>query len=312
MPRVPGLRSNYALVCRLVYFGRMLDKIRLHAAGRLPADYQKNLGIGFDARCCEFLGVDYAALKARVLAGGSEAEIAAWCHERGGARSDDQCNGFNRFLMKLGWRDDRTPVLRQRIAEFGLTGRPIETFFDLNEFDEDRDPVGTRAWELRPPVVVLVMGVAGTGKSTVGEALASALSWEFRDADSFHPAANIAKMAAGQPLDDHDREPWLAAIRDHIGVTLERGESAIVSCSALKERYRQALGGNAAGIAWVYLHGSPELIRERLAGRAGHFMKPGMLDSQLAALEPPQFGLSLDVSEPPDALIGRIRAHLAL
>lgn len=150
MPHVPGLRSCYAKVGRLVYFGRMLDKIRLHAAGKLPADYQGNLGIGFDGRACTFLAVDYGALKARVLAGGTDAEILAWCHEHGGPRTDDQCNIWNRFLMKVGWRDDRSPVLQQRIVEYGLKGKPIETFFDLNEFDEGRDPVAVRAWELPP------------------------------------------------------------------------------------------------------------------------------------------------------------------
>jgi gluconokinase len=151
MPTVPGLRSCYAQVGRLVYFGRMLDKIRLHAAGKLPADYHGNLGIGFDGRTCTFLGVDYGALKARVLAGGTDDEILAWCHEQGGPRTDDQCNIWSRFMMKVGWRDDRSAILQQRLVAFGLTGKPIETFFDLNEFDEDRDPVATRAWELPSP-----------------------------------------------------------------------------------------------------------------------------------------------------------------
>jgi carbohydrate kinase (thermoresistant glucokinase family) len=312
MPRVPGLRSNYARVSRLVYFGRMLDKIHLHAAANLPADYHSNLGIGFDGRCCSFLGVSYAALKTRVLQGGTDSEILAWCHEQGGARTDDQCNIFNRFLMKLGWRDDRTPALRQRIAEFGLAGKPIETFFDLNEFDEGRNSVATRAWELRPPVIVVITGVSGTGKTTVGQALAAATSWDFRDADEFHPPANIEKMASGHPLDDTDREPWLASIRDYIASTLARGESAIVTCSALKESYRQTLGGNSPGLFWVYLHGTPELLRSRLTARPDHFMKADMLDSQLAALEPPAAGLSLDVSETPDALVAKIREQLGL
>lgn len=313
MPRVPGLRSNYARVGRLVYFGRMLDKIRLQAAAQLPVDYQANLGIGFDGRCCTFLGVDYAALKSHVLTGGgTDAEVLAWCHQQGGARTDDQCNMFNRFLMKLGWRDDRTPPLRQRISEFGLAGKPIETFFDLNEFDEARNPVATRAWELRAPVAVVITGVAGTGKTTMGEALAAELGWDFRDADSFHPAANIAKMSAGQPLDDDDRTPWLAAIRDYIALTLARGENTVVTCSALKARYREVLGGNSPGIVWVYLHGEPDLLRTRLANRPDHFMKPAMLDSQLAALEPPQSALSLEVNQPPAALVARIREHLAL
>ncbi len=147
MSKVPGLRSNYDKVGRLVYFGRMLDKIRLHAAGRLPADYHKNLGIAFDARCCSFLQVAYDDLKARTLAGGTDEALLAWCHEQGGARTDDQCKWWNSFLMKRGWRDESTSTLQQRIREFGLTGRPIETWFDLNDCDEGRDPVGDRAWE---------------------------------------------------------------------------------------------------------------------------------------------------------------------
>jgi len=146
MPHVPGLRSCYAKTGRLVYFGRMLDKIRLQAAGQLPADYQPNLGIGFDARTCTFLRVTYDEVKARTLAGGTDEEILAWCHERGGARTDDECNIWSRFLSKVGWRDDRSAVLRDRIKSYGLEGKPIETIFDLNEYDEGRDPVGTQPW----------------------------------------------------------------------------------------------------------------------------------------------------------------------
>jgi hypothetical protein len=146
MAHVPGLRSNYDKIGRLVYFGRMLDKIRLHAAGQLPADYQPNLGKGFDLRCCTFLGVDHSALSARTLQGGTDDEVLAWCHERGGARTDDQCIIWNSFMMKRGWRDEATPTLQKRLVEFGLTGKPIETMFDLNEFDEGRDPVAAQAW----------------------------------------------------------------------------------------------------------------------------------------------------------------------
>ncbi|HWA08675.1 MAG TPA: DUF5069 domain-containing protein [Opitutaceae bacterium] len=153
MPNVPGLRSCYAMVGRLVYFGRMLDKIRLHAAGKLPSDYHQNLGVGFDGRCCTFLGVNYEALKAHTLASAkaTDAEILGWCQEQGGSRTDDQCNIWNRYMMKIGWRDDRSAILQQRLVQFGLVGRPIETFFDLNEFDEGRDPVATRAWDLPSP-----------------------------------------------------------------------------------------------------------------------------------------------------------------
>lgn len=146
MANIPGLRSNYDRIGRLVYFGRMLDKIRLQAAGRLPADYHANLGKGFDSRCCTFLGVDHAAVTARTLQGGTDEEVLAWCHAQGGTRTDEQCDTWNGFMMKRGWRDEATPILQKRILEFGLTGKPIETMFDLNEFDEGRDPVATQAW----------------------------------------------------------------------------------------------------------------------------------------------------------------------
>ena len=151
MPYVPGLRSCYAKVGRLVYFGRMLDKIRLHAAGKLPAEYQKNLGDGqflvLDGRCCRFLGVRYADLRERTLAGGSDDDVLAWAHANGAVRTDEECHMWNRFIVKLGWRDERSAVLPQRIVDAGLTGKPIETIIDHIEFDEGRDPVATRAWD---------------------------------------------------------------------------------------------------------------------------------------------------------------------
>lgn len=150
MPSVSGLRSPYVKVGRLVHFGRMLDKIRLHAAGKLPAEYVANLGESrpnlFDGRCCRFLGVPYAEVVARTLQGGTDEEILAWCEVRGPARTDDERNSWNCFLMKIGWRDDRSAVLQERVREYGLTGRPIETFFDLIDYDEGRDPVAAKAW----------------------------------------------------------------------------------------------------------------------------------------------------------------------
>ena len=312
MAYVPGLRSNYARVGRLVYFGRMLDKVRLHAAGKLPADYHNNLGIGFDGRCCLFLGVEYAAIKERALAGGSDAEVLAWCHERGGPRTDDQCNIWNRFLMKIGWRDDRTAVLRQRMSDLHFEGKPIETFFDLNEFDEGRDPVALRAWELREPFVVVLMGVSGTGKTTVGSKLAAALGWSFADADDFHPAANIKKMSAGLPLNDEDRAPWLAAIRAHIDATLTRGEYGVVTCSALKESYRRTLAAEPARVKWVHLAGDFALILERMNRRDGHFMKPEMLRSQFETLEPPTDALVVNIAHTPDEMVAEIRRAFSL
>ena len=134
----------------MVYFGRMLDKIRLHAAGRLPVEYQANLGDSrpnlFDARCCRFLGVHYAGVAARTLEGGTDEQILAWCEARSTPRTDDECTAWNLFIMKIGWRDGRSAVLQERVREYGLAGKPIETFFDLIDYDEGRDPVAAQAW----------------------------------------------------------------------------------------------------------------------------------------------------------------------
>lgn len=152
MPHVPGLRSVYAKVGRLIYFGRMLDKIRLHAAGKLPAEYIANLGDAqfyvLDGRISRFLGVPYAEIRERILAGGSDEEILAWVHARGAHRTDEECHTWNRFILKLGWRDERSAVLAQRIRDGGgFPGKNIETIIDHIEYDEGRDPVGDRAWE---------------------------------------------------------------------------------------------------------------------------------------------------------------------
>ena len=147
---IPGLRSCYDKVGRLIYFGRMLDKIRLHAAGKLPPDYQENLGehlTTLDGRCCRFLGIPYEEIKAHTLAGERDEAILNWAHSHGTVRSDEECHIWNGFVAKLGWRDERSHVLAQRICESGLTGKPIETLVDHIEFDEGRDPVAERAWE---------------------------------------------------------------------------------------------------------------------------------------------------------------------
>ncbi|HEX2861070.1 MAG TPA: DUF5069 domain-containing protein [Lacunisphaera sp.] len=153
MPAVPGLRSPYVKVGRLVYFGRMLDKIRLHAAGRLPAEYAANLGDEgapnfFDARCCRFLGVRYRDLREHTLAGGSDAAVLAWAEAHGAkARTDEECEVWNMFMSKRGWRDAAAAGVRQRIEQFGLAGKPVETMFDVLDYDEGRDPGTARPWE---------------------------------------------------------------------------------------------------------------------------------------------------------------------
>lgn len=161
-------------------------------------------------------------------------------------------------------------------------------------------------------MVILVMGVAGSGKTTIGQLLARQLHWSFADADDFHPPANIAKMSAGQPLNDDDRAPWLAALRAHIEACLARTEDAVLACSALKESYRRLLVVDSRQVGIVYLHGSRDLLLSRISGRQGHYMKPAMLDSQLATLEPPADALSLDVTPPPEVLVEKIRATLKL
>ncbi|HKB91009.1 MAG TPA: DUF5069 domain-containing protein [Opitutaceae bacterium] len=150
MPHVPGLRSPYAKVGPLVYFGRMLDKIRLNDAGKLPSVYVANLGevepLVFDGRCCRFLRVSYADIVKRTLTGAQDEEILAWCFTQGGVRTNEEIDIWNRFMMKRGWRDERSAALQERIVEFGVSGKPIETMFDLFDFDEGRDPVTSKAW----------------------------------------------------------------------------------------------------------------------------------------------------------------------
>jgi carbohydrate kinase (thermoresistant glucokinase family) len=170
----------------------------------------------------------------------------------------------------------------------------------------------TAATVPRQPTVIVLMGVAGSGKTTIGQKLAAALRWPFRDADEFHPAANIAKMASGTPLDDDDRRPWLAALRAFITATLSEGRSAVVTCSALRESYRAVLGDGLPQVKFVHLAGNFDLISRRLAARTGHFMKPEMLASQFATLEAPQNALTIDVAQSPDAIVAEIRASLSL
>lgn len=129
------------------------------------------------------------------------------------------------------------------------------------------------------------MGVSGSGKSTVGARLAQRLGWDFAEGDDLHPAANVAKMAAGQPLTDADREPWLAAVAAWIDGELQAGRRGVITCSALKRHYRNQL--RRTDVRFVYLRVARRELERRLAGRPGHFMPPSLLDSQLAALEPP-------------------------
>lgn len=161
--------------------------------------------------------------------------------------------------------------------------------------------------------VVVIMGVSGVGKTTVGRALAQRLGWPFRDADAFHPPANVEKMRRGEPLDDADRAPWLDALHRAMADHLERGEPAVFTCSALKRAYRDRLARPpASNLFWVHLKGEPDLIEARLRSRRGHFMNAGLLRSQFGALEEPGDALTLDVSEPPEHLAETIAAQLPM
>lgn len=135
------------------------------------------------------------------------------------------------------------------------------------------------------PAAIIVMGVSGSGKSTIGALLAEALGWPFADADGFHPAANVAKMAAGQPLTDADRGPWLDAIAAHIGAARTAGQPVVVACSALRRAYRERLRAGHGDLIFLHLAGAPEVIATRQAARQGHFMPPSLMASQFATLE---------------------------
>ncbi len=165
---------------------------------------------------------------------------------------------------------------------------------------------------VQPPLIV--MGVSGSGKSTIGAALAEAFGVEFIDGDDLHPSANKAKMAAGQPLDDEDRAPWLEIIALRIGAEFATGASIVVACSALKRRYRDQLIAHAPETVFVHLAGSRELIAERQRGRRHEYMPNSLLASQFGTLEPlgpDERGIVVDVSRDPAAIVDDVRRGLA-
>ena len=156
---------------------------------------------------------------------------------------------------------------------------------------------------MTPFPLVVVMGVTGVGKSTLGQLLAGRLGLAFADADDFHPMDNVAKMSAGTPLTDEDRRPWLDAIAAHLAA--HRGRGAVVTCSALKRAYRDRLRAPVPELRLVFLYGEPELVAARQAARQGHFMPPSLVASQFATLEAPapeEAAIALDVGQPPEAL----------
>ena len=158
-------------------------------------------------------------------------------------------------------------------------------------------------------MVILLMGVSGVGKTTVGKALAQSLQWKFADADEFHSATNVAKMRAGIALDDADRAPWLAALRGAIAEWIAASESAVLACSALKEAYRQQLVIGSA-VKVVFLNAELAVIAKRMAARQGHYMNPQLLNSQFATLEPPNDAIVVDADAPVDDIVQAIRTAL--
>jgi gluconokinase len=162
-------------------------------------------------------------------------------------------------------------------------------------------------------MIVMLMGVSGSGKTTVGRILARDLGWGFIDADDYHPAANVEKMRRGIPLDDEDRRPWLQTLRRVVDEASGRHEDVVLACSALKHAYQEYLEQDVPqNVRYVYLSGSEELIRRRLAGRTGHFMNPGLLHSQFETLEPPGGAVVIDVTPAPEAVAAEIRRRLDL
>jgi carbohydrate kinase (thermoresistant glucokinase family) len=160
-----------------------------------------------------------------------------------------------------------------------------------------------------------MMGVSGSGKSTVGLALAELLGWEFEDGDALHPPENIAKMRAGKPLDDADRTPWLAALAARIDEWVAEGTSGVITCSALKRRYRDAIIGCRDAVRLIYFEGSPALIGRCLVERRGHFMPASLLQSQFATLEPPtrdEEAIVVSIDQPIAAIVEHTVTRLSL
>jgi len=160
-------------------------------------------------------------------------------------------------------------------------------------------------------VVILLMGVSGAGKTTIGKLLASDLGWVFADGDDYHPAANVEKMRNGIPLTDADRESWLEILGNLIATWIKTETNAVLACSALKHVYREQLRVDS-DVQFVYLKGTPQLLRQRLHERHGHFMTERMLDSQLSTLEEPGQATVVDIDQSPAQIVAEIRAGLKL
>ena len=165
------------------------------------------------------------------------------------------------------------------------------------------------------PCALIVMGVSGSGKSTIGEALAARLGWRYEDGDAFHPQSNVAKMRAGQPLTDEDRWPWLRAIADEIDRVCQTGNQVVIACSALRRAYRDVLLHGRKDTRLIFLDGAQPLIGDRLSHRKGHFMPPGLLASQFATLEPPgadEHAVRVSIDAPAERIVDDVLNQLGL
>ena len=165
---------------------------------------------------------------------------------------------------------------------------------------------------MAPPNIVVVMGISGSGKSTVGQQLAERLGWPFHDGDDFHPAQNVSKMSKGIPLDDADRRPWLQTLHDALAEILKHGGNAVLAASLLKQEYRDLVLGDLPGVRLVYLRADPRVIDDRLQKRQGHFFQASLLATQLAILEEPTDALALSVDAPSVAVVSQIVEALGL
>jgi gluconokinase len=157
-------------------------------------------------------------------------------------------------------------------------------------------------------MIIVLMGVTGSGKTTVGKKLAERLGWQYFDADEFHSPANVEKMKSGVALNDEDRKPWLKSLQRLVRTKLAEAQPAVLSCSALRQSYRDMLRLDAR-VRLVYLKGDYDLIKERLRARSNHYMNPALLDSQFATLEEPEDALTLDVESPPESIVETIKKH---
>ncbi len=158
-------------------------------------------------------------------------------------------------------------------------------------------------------MVIIIMGISGSGKTTVGQQLADDLGWKYFDGDDFHSVKNIAKMSVGIPLNDDDRSVWLSQISQHIKELIKKHDNAVVSCSALKQEYRRQLQNDSEAVKFVYLKGPKALIKKRLESRSGHFMSVDLINSQFETLEEPEQVLVVDIKQSPKIISNAIQQH---